>query len=161
MASVLIRPASSDDAAAIARVYMESAEHHATIDPEHCEVPDRAAIEERYRQGRQHPDSESPAITLVAELGGEIVGFLDAQIQLPFDPMLRRTPYCFIADVAVAATHRGHGVGEQLMQVVETWAREQHAGFVSLIYNTGNSRVTAFYSRLGFAPVSVGLMKPL
>ncbi len=161
MASVLIRPATPDDSAAITRIYMESAEHHATIDPEHCQVPDRTAIEERYRQGRQHPDSELPAITLVAESDGAIVGFLDAQIQMPFDPMLRRMTYCFIADVAVAASHRSQRIGEQLMQAVEVWAREQNAGFLALIYNTSNSRVTEFYSRLGFAPATVGMMKGL
>lgn len=161
MTSVQIRPATPDDAAAITRVYMESAEHHAAIDPEHCHVPDRTAIEERYRQGRQHPDSESPAITFVAEADGEIVGFLDAQIQMPFDPMLRRMTYCFIADVAVTATHRNQQIGEQLMQAVEAWAREQNAGFLALIYNTGNSRVAEFYSRLGYAPATMGMMKRL
>ena len=140
---------------------MESAEHHAKIDPEHCEVPEPIAIEDRYRQCRQHPDPESPAITLVAEADGAIVGFLDAQIQIPFDPMLRRMTYCFIADVAVAASHRNQRIGEQLMQAVEEWAREQNAGFLALIYNTGNSRVAEFYSRLGFAPASVGMMKRL
>src|SRR5579864_2299525 len=102
MAFVCILPATPGDAAAITRVHMESAEHHATIDPEHCEVPNRATIEERYRQWRQHPDPAFPAITLVAESDSEIVGFLDAQIQMPFDPMLRRMTYCFIADIAVA-----------------------------------------------------------
>ncbi|HYL75716.1 MAG TPA: GNAT family N-acetyltransferase, partial [Bryobacteraceae bacterium] len=144
MASVLIRRATPDDAPAITRVYMESAEHHAAIDPEHCEVPDRTAIEARYRQNHQHPDPESPAITLVAESDGEIVGFLDAQIQVPFDPMLRRTPFCFIADVAVAASHRSQRIGEQLMQAIEKWAHEQNAGFLAIIYNPRNSRVAEY-----------------
>jgi GNAT superfamily N-acetyltransferase len=80
---------------------------------------------------------------------------------MPFDPMLRRMTYCFVADVAVAATHRCQGTGGHLMQAVEKWSRLQHAGFMALIYNTGNSRVAEFYARLGYAPASVGMMKRL
>lgn len=143
------------------RVFMESAEHHAAIDPEHCHVPDPAAIKQRYREGRQHPDPEAPAVTLVAELAGEIAGFLDAQLQTPFDPMLRPMTYCFVADVAVATAHRNQGIGEQLMQAVEQWAREHNATYISLLYNRGNERVAGLYERLGFKTASVGMTKSL
>jgi GNAT superfamily N-acetyltransferase len=112
---------------------MESAQHHAQLDPENCYLPDQAAIQERYRQGRQHPESEFPAVTLVAEAYGEIVGFVDAQIQLPFDPMLRPIAFCFVADVGVAAARRSEGIGAHLMRAVEGWAREHGAGRVSLL----------------------------
>jgi len=127
MAPVHIRPATPDDAGAIVFVFLESAEHHAAIDPVHCSVPDRATIEERYRLGRQHPESDLPAITLVAEMDGAIVGFLDAQIQVPFDPMLRPIKYCFVSDVAVAVSRRSQGIGEHLMKAIEQWGREQGA----------------------------------
>jgi GNAT superfamily N-acetyltransferase len=140
-------------------VYMESAEHHARIDPEHCYVPDPAAIEERYRLGRQHPESELAAVTLVAEVDGAIVGFLDAQLQVPFDPMLRPITYCFVADVAVAASRRSQGIGEQLMRAIEGWAREHGADSVSLIYNVGNPRAADLYARLGYTAGSVGMKK--
>jgi GNAT superfamily N-acetyltransferase len=140
---------------------MESAGHHAQHDPENCYLPNQAAIEERYRQGRQHPESELPAVTLVAEADGEIVGFVDAQIQLPFDPMLRPIAYCFVADVAVAAARRSEGIGVNLMGAVEGWAREHGADRVSLIYNSGNGRVAGFYERLGYGAASVGMMKRL
>ena len=156
-----IRPSRPADAEAITRVYMESAEHHAQADPERCYVPDRGAILERYRNNSQHPESELPAITLVAEQKGEIVGFLDAQIQHPFDPMLRPVLYCFIADVAVAQSHRGAGIGEQLMRAIEDWARQNGAVYSSLIYNKGNERVARLYQRLGYSTGSVGVTKRL
>jgi len=161
MAPVLIRPATPGDAGAITSVYMESAEHHAQLDPENCYLPDQAAVERRYRQGRQHPESELPAVTLVAETDGEIVGFLDAQIQLPFDPMLRPIAYCFVADVGVAAARRSEGIGANLMRAVEGWAREHGADGVFLMYNSGNGRVAGFYERLGYGVVSVGMTKRL
>jgi ribosomal protein S18 acetylase RimI-like enzyme len=158
---VIIRAAAPADAEAITRVYMDSAEHHAAADPERCHLPDRAAIVERYREGRQHPETGLPAITLVAEQNGEITGFLDAQIQQPFDPMLKPVLYCFIADIAVAAPHRSHGIGEQLMQAIETWARENGAVYTSLLYNKGNDRVARLYERLGYSTGSVGMVKRL
>jgi GNAT superfamily N-acetyltransferase len=161
MASVIIRQATPDDAEAITRVYLESAAHHARIDPERCYMPDAVSIEENYRQGRQHPDSGLHTVTLVAVEDGAIVGFLDAQLQQPFDPMLRRLTYCYVADVAVADARRNQGIGEQLMRAVEEWARQQNADFVSLAYNIANPRVERFYARLGYAPASVAMMKRL
>jgi len=161
MASARIRPATPEDAEAIARVYTESAEHHALIDPERNHVPDRAAIAERYRSGQQHPEDSDETITLVAEDDGQVLGFLDARLLRPFDPMYRPTTYCFVADVAVTAAHRSHGIGEQLMRAAEQWAREQGADFVSLEYHTENPRAAAFYERLGYRPASVVAIKRL
>lgn len=156
-----IRLALPTDAEGITEVYMESAEHHAQIDPERCHFPDRNFIETRYRRGKQHPDPTAPAITLVAELNDKIIGFLDAQLQKPFDPMLRPFTYCFIADVAVAATHRSQGVGQQLLEAVELWAKEQKADYLSLIYNSGNPRAGELYARLGYQPGAISLTKVL
>jgi len=158
---LLIRPAVPNDAAGIARVYMESAEHHARIDPERCHLPDAGFIEDRYRDGRQHSDPEAPAVTLVAELDGAIVGFLDAQLQKPFDPMLRPFTYCFIADVAVGSAQRSRGIGKQLLEAAEHWAREHDAHYMSLLYNSGNTRVQELYASLGYLPGAVSLTKKL
>jgi len=161
MTGVRIRVADSSDAAGITRVYMESAAHHARIDPERCYLPDSQFIEDRYREGRQHPEAELPSVTLVAEFGGDIVGFLDAQLQKPFDPMLRPFLYCFVADVAVAESHRDKGIGQQLMESAESWARQHNADYMSLMYNSGNARVRELYARLGYEQGAVSLTKRL
>ena len=159
MASVQIRQAIPEDAEGIARVYLESAEHHARIDPERNHVPGRAMIEERYRASRQHPVSASGAVTLVAEAGGEILGFLDARIDHPFDPMYRQMAYCFIADVAVAESHRSQGIGQQLMRTAEEWGRLNGAELVVLEYHMANPRAAEFYARLGYRPASMVAVK--
>jgi ribosomal protein S18 acetylase RimI-like enzyme len=161
MASVRIRPATPDDAEAITRIYIESAAHHALIDPERNHIPDRVAIEERYRTGRQHPDDGEETVTLLAETGGEIAGFLDARLMQPFDPMYRPATVCFIADIAVSTAHRSRGIGEQLMQAAEEWARRHGAEFVTLEYHSGNPRAGSFYARLGYRNASVVAIKRL
>jgi ribosomal protein S18 acetylase RimI-like enzyme len=161
MASVRIRPATPGDAEAITGIYTQSAELHAGLDPERNHVPDRIGIEERYRRGRQHPDQDSPTITLVAETDGTVIGFLDARLIQPFDPMYRPMTYCFVADIAVAESHRSEGVGEQLMHAGEAWAKEHGADFVSLEYHIGNTRAASLYERLGYRPASVVAIKRL
>ena len=65
--AITIRPARPQDADAITRTYMESAEHHARLDPQRYSIPAAAEIAARYREGRQHPPpTEGASMTLVA-----------------------------------------------------------------------------------------------
>ena len=78
--AITIRPAVAEDSDAIVRIYLESAEHHASLDPERYWIPAVEMISARYREGRQHrPQTDGENITLVVDLGGEIVGFIDAR----------------------------------------------------------------------------------
>src|SRR6185503_13189641 len=89
--AAIIRRAVAEDADGIARTFLESAEHHASLDPELYFVPEVETIAARYKEGRQHPAEErAKSITLVAELSGEIVGFIDARLYQPTDAMHRQ-----------------------------------------------------------------------
>src|SRR6516164_3430255 len=102
-AAITIRPARPEDANGITRIYIESAEHHARLDPERYSVPARESIAARYREGKQHPpQTEAESITLIAELGSEIVGFVDARVERFPDPMLCEMLYCRIVEIAVS-----------------------------------------------------------
>src|SRR5882757_4422589 len=93
-AAIEIRPAVPEDADGIARTFLESAEYHTGLDPERYSTPAVAPISARYREGRQHPSpTGAEAITLVAELDGEIVGFIDARLEQSQDAMHREMIY--------------------------------------------------------------------
>ena len=154
-----IRKATSADAEAITQVFMDSAEHHATLNPQRCYVPASESIIDRYRNGHQHPVPGPDSITFVAEENGSILGFLDARIEEPYDPMIRPIKYCFVSDIAVSAAHRSRGIGEKLMHAAERWARERGAGYVLLEYGQNNSRAAALYERLGYSPTSITMLK--
>lgn len=146
--AITIRPAVSEDAEGIARTFLESAEYHARFDPDRYSVPAVEAILARYRQGRQHrPDPGAECITLVAELGGEIVGFIDARLEQSPDPMHREMIYCHVAELAVSVPHQNQGAGGRLMQAAEDWGRRQGAEFASLEYHVANIRASEFYQR--------------
>jgi GNAT superfamily N-acetyltransferase len=60
-------------------------------------------------------------------------------------------PVVLLEDVIVAATHRGRGLGRQLVEHVLAWAREQGHPRVTLLTDADNAQARRFYERLGFS----------
>jgi len=160
---ITIRPAVREDADGIARTFLESAEYHARLDPQRYWVPALETISARYREGRQQsPNAPGEGITLVAELGGEIVGFIDARLEQSADVMHREIIYCHVAEIAASCRHQNQGIGTQLLQAAEGWGREQGAEFASLEYHAANTRASVFYGRhMGYSVASITAIKRL
>ncbi|HLK18685.1 MAG TPA: GNAT family N-acetyltransferase [Bryobacteraceae bacterium] len=160
--TIVIRPAIPEDSGGITEIFLDSAEYHAALDPERYGIPERAMISERYRSGRQHPPDTESALTLVAELRGEIVGFVDVRLDRSPDPMHRDLVYCHIVEIAVRTASRNQGIGERLLTSAEAWGREMGAEFASLEYLASNTRVRSFYhARMGYRPAAVTAIKRL
>jgi len=162
-AAIAIRPAISEDADGIARTFLESAEYHAGLDPERYSTPVVETISARYREGRQHPpDAHGKSITLVAELSGEIVGFIDARLEQPLDAMHREMIYCYIAEIAVGRQYQNQGIGRRLLRAAEEWGQQQGAEFAYLEYHAANTRASLFYQqRMGYRVASITATKRL
>jgi GNAT superfamily N-acetyltransferase len=96
---------------------------------------------------------------IVADIGGEVAGTL----QLTFIPGLSRmgAERAQIEAVRVAASHRGRGLGREMI----TWAVEQARGrgcaLVQLTSDKRRSDAIRFYESLGFEPTHEGLKLPL
>lgn len=163
MLALTIRAAAARDADAIARIFIESAEHHAGLDPERYAVPSAEAIAARYREGRQHDAGEHPAsTTLVTEHEGEVVGFVDARLEESSDPMHRPIVYCHVAEIAVSRRHQGNGIGARLLNAAEDWGRRNGASYASLDYHVANARAAAFYQHaMGYGAAAVIAIKRL
>jgi len=163
LTAITIRPAAAIDADGIARTFLESAEYHAELDPERYSPPAIKTILARYREGRQHPsDAIGRGITLVAELGSEIVGFIDAHLEQSPDPMHRELVYCHVAEIAVSSRHHNRGIGGRLLRAAEDWGRRQGAEFASLEYHTANTRASMFYEGcMGYRAKHVTAIKRL
>jgi len=162
-AAIEIRPAVPEDADGIARTFLESAEYHAELDPERYSTPAVETISARYREGRQHPSHAGrEVITLVAELSGEIVGFIDARLEESPDAMHREMIYCHIAEIAVRCRRRNQGIGGRLLRAAEHWGRQLGAEFASLEYHTANTRASLFYQEhMGYRLASITAIKRL
>ena len=162
-AAITIRLAVSADAEGIAKTFLESAEHHARLDPQRYSVPEFDMIAARYREGRQHPTGAGgTTITLVAELGGQVAGFVDARLEQSPDPMHREITYCHISEIAVSSRHQNQGIGGRLLRAAEDWGRLHRAEFASLEYLAVNTRASEFYrQRMSYREASITAIKRL
>jgi ribosomal protein S18 acetylase RimI-like enzyme len=161
--TIVIRPAVPEDADGIALTFLESAEYHAELDPERYSTPAVEKISTRYREGRQHPShADREVTTFVAELSGEIVGFLDARLEQSEDAMHREMIYCHISEIAVHSRHRNQDIGGRLLRAVEDWGHRLGAEFASLEYHAANTRASLFYQeRMGYRMASITAIKRL
>lgn len=72
-----------------------------------------------------------------------------------------RDRYFYIAELAVAATHRGRGIGSRLVAAMEALARAQGLTRIGIGVLAGSDRVHGLYRRLGYRDYGVSLRKPL
>lgn len=161
--AITIRPAVPEDADGIARTFLESAEYHARLDPERYSAPAVETISARYRDRRQRPTRDAgKSITLAAELGCEIVGFIDVRLEQSPDPMHREMLYCHVAEFAVSRRYQNQGIGRRLLRAAEDWGRRQGAEYASLEYHAANTRASFFYQqRMGYRVAAMTAIKRL
>ena len=161
MSAVTIRAATPADALGIAATFLESARHHARLDPVRYRVPAIEAIVARC--GAQPPPSpDTPVMTLIAEHNGEIVGFVEARCETSPDPMHKDVMLCHVLEIAVRRRQRSRGIGAELLRAVEDWGRGNGAAFALLEFHAANTRAGEFYQRrLGYTVAAITAIKPL
>jgi ribosomal protein S18 acetylase RimI-like enzyme len=146
---VKIRPAQSDDVAAIVAMLADDALGRGR---ERIEDP----LPPCYLQAFEKVERDPNIQLVVAEgEGGEVIGCL----QLCILPGLssQGASRGLIEDVRVAAHSRSRGIGEQLVQWAVAEAQAKGCRLVELL--THNTRIDAqrFYKRLGFTASHVGM----
>lgn len=130
--ALTLRAARPDDAPALARMSIENSRHYARAAPELFRVPDEGAVAELLandEEWRSKPEN----LALVAEVDGQVAGYLEASLQEPEptapaqsnpDLALKRL---FINYVGTADAYKRQGVATALVTKAEAWAREQGA----------------------------------
>ncbi len=114
---------------------------------------------------REHdfvPDSEKQARALrlilahrekgrlfVVRAGGKVVGMANALFTIS---TAEGGPVVLLEDVILSARYRGQGLGRRLVEHVMDWARGQGFLRVTLLTDGDNHSAQRFYTRLGFAP---------
>lgn len=102
--------------------------------------------DERLVKRRLENLDESREIVYISEIGGEVTGFVHAEIYITlyFETMVN------ILGLAVAEKHRRKGCGRALMTEVEDWALTRGIEFARL--NSGTARESAhkFYRNIGY-----------
>src|SRR5262249_18044866 len=103
----------------------------------------------------------SGGCVLLAERGGEVVGFiaLMAKTGPDFDDSLE--PYSYISDLIVRAAHRGQGIGRRLIEEAQTLARQAGTKQLKVGVLIANKGAHDLYRECGFRDVAVQLVKEL
>lgn len=150
-----LRPGKREDAADAARLWVRSAEEHASYDPVYT-VSNEA--EKTMRRFLADLTSSSHTFLFVAESvedgQTEIIGFISGEIR-EGSPTFSPKTWASVDDVYVLPEHRSRGIGRSLIEQVKNWSKDKGASGVSLQVAAANERGRSFYQDLGFREVSV------
>ena len=85
-------------------------------------------------------------IVLIAELGGEVIGWL----HLSICDFLESPSFAEINGLIVAEGHRSAGAGAKLIEAGKKWALQKKCPLMHVRSNVIRERAHAFYERQGF-----------
>jgi GNAT superfamily N-acetyltransferase len=134
--TVTVRPARSGDGAGISRAWLSAGSYYADLDPEYFQVPRVEGLAEGWDNRFGQGDNDS--LQLVAELDGELVGWLWARIEPPgqnASAQLTREhgwTRLTVASLIVDRDHWRGGVGTALLEAAEAWGRAHGAQVATL-----------------------------
>ena len=151
-APVRIRPATSDDAAAIADVHVRSwgATYRGVLPDEVLDGPDLPANRLRLWQRLLGPDRPAGSSTVVAEPpGGGVVGFAVTSPSRDEDADDRTAE---VNSIYARPEAWGTGAGRELMAAALDGLRAAGFRAATLWVLDSNARARRFYERAGFAP---------
>ena len=147
----IVRSGRREDAAAAARLWMQSAEEHTAHDPIYATSSE---AERTMRKFLADLTSSSLTFMLVAVVEEEIVGFVSGDLR-EGSPTFQYRTWASVDDIYVSPEYRSLGIGRALLQHVESWARDKGSNGISLQVAALNKRGRKFYEELGFREVSV------
>jgi GNAT superfamily N-acetyltransferase len=164
--SVQLRPPRPGDGPGMARVWLSAGAYYADLDPAHFQLPSAEGLAESFEVGLGSRDEDT--LQLVAELDGEVAGWVTARIELP----AASTAYQFVRELGwtrlfvdalvVDQAQWRHGIGTALLEAAESWGRDRGADVVRLdTYAEGPVAVPFYERRMGYQRRAILFQKPL
>ncbi len=114
--------------------------------------PDEAIA--RMRAMAAEPDQA----LLVADRNGDLCGLLGLDLMY-YLPLGART--CRITALVVSPAHQGEGIGRELLQAAETWARQAGAARIEVTSAAHREKAHAFYRACGYSDGAMRFVKRL
>jgi ribosomal protein S18 acetylase RimI-like enzyme len=142
-----IRLAAESDFEQVGHIFSEENRYHAELMPEIFQIAEPIMTPEWFDGVLQDPRKA----LFVAEMGKEVAGVaLVEQRTSPNDPIFRQRRYAYLEEIAVAAAHRGRGIGRLLMERIHQWGQEQGITEIELQVWERNRQAINFYEKLGY-----------
>src|SRR5919197_5473216 len=91
-------------------------------------------------------ERQTNGAVFVAEDDGRVIGW----IHVATVPLLEADLYAYIAGLVVDETHRNQGIGAELVETAERWAREKGCRTMRVWSRIQRERAHAFYERHGY-----------
>ncbi|HEY7970341.1 MAG TPA: GNAT family N-acetyltransferase [Candidatus Limnocylindrales bacterium] len=155
-----IRPVTLDDLETLIDVYLDTALHHARIDPEVFGVPSRSEVAIRLRRRVEGRGKSGEYVA--AMVGDEMAGSASVDLADPFAPgnMMRNVPIAEFG-VSVVEAWRGRGIGRALIGHVEGWAAAHGVERMVLNVSEANEGAIRLYRELGYRDYDRAMLKRL
>jgi ribosomal protein S18 acetylase RimI-like enzyme len=148
MAPVTIRPATRKDVSALGRLGALLVRTHHEFDPRRF-LPATAQTEQGYGSFLGTQLGEENIVVLVAELGGEVVGYAYAGVE-GIDYMSLRGPAGVLYDIVVDPANRRLGIGRTLLDAVLKELDRRGVPRVVLSTATQNDAAQRLFTAAGF-----------
>jgi ribosomal protein S18 acetylase RimI-like enzyme len=166
--SVVVRPATVDDAAGLAQLWIGSGRFFASLNPDTSQEPDPDGLVGWFAELYERLVADPSMLALIAEVDGAVAGSLSARLFEPLPSAARQVQSDFrrrrmhVDSLAVAEPYRRSGIGTALMTAAEGWAVERGAEVVTLESNADNPTSMPFYEhRMGYRRHEVVFRKVL
>ena len=158
-ASVDIRPAVPADLAAIGRLGALLVRTHHDFDPQRF-LAETPQTENRYASFLGTQLGEPNIVILVAERNSAVLGYTYAGVEGP-DYMSLRGPAGVLYDIVVDPAHRGHGVGQTLLDATMKALEGRGAPRVVLSTAERNETAQRLFARAGFRRTMLEMTREL
>ena len=163
---VTIRTPRPGDGAGMARVWLSAAAYYAGLDARHFQIPAAEGVAESF-ETELGPGGEDE-LMLVADLDGQVAGWLTARIEHPAPGAARqlvREPgwtRLHIDALLVDQAMWHQGAGTALLTAAEEWGRDRGAEVVRLDTYADSPVSVPFYERhMGYRRRAIVFQKPL
>jgi ribosomal protein S18 acetylase RimI-like enzyme len=148
MSDVSVRPARQTDAPKLGQLGTLLVREHYEFDPKRF-LPVTAQTEERYGAFLASQLDEPDVFVLVAERGGQVLGYAYAGVE-GYDYMSLRGPAGVLNDIVVDPPERGRGIGRMLLEATIQELKSRGAPRVVLSTAEQNEAAQRLFERAGF-----------
>jgi len=161
---VTVRAARAGDGVSINRLWLSAAAYYTDLDPDHFQLPADDGLGGSWDDDLTETSDDS--LRLVAEVDGQVVGWLTARIEQPAanpDRQLVRELSWRRLAIDALVVHRDqwrHGAGTALLEAAEDWGRSSGARVVRLDTYAHSAVSVPFYEEhMGYERRSIVFQK--
>jgi GNAT superfamily N-acetyltransferase len=165
---VEIRDSRPGDGEALAAMWLEEGRYYAALDPDAFQAPTADGLAEWIEEGLARTRLRKDVRHLVAEVDGQLAGYVLVRIEPDTDPDRRQIVRevgertAVIDALGTSEAFQRRGVATALVEAAENWAREQGATRVwTWTYINSPLSIPFWERRMKYRRRSVKLQKPL